>query len=222
MKLRFQEHATRAFTRRDLVVVIAILVLLAAVLIPVVMAAHRRVLRIECVDNLKQITLACRDWEGQNDNYYPMQLSVTNGGAREMVTTGDVAHCFQVMSNELISPKYLICPADRKHFQAANWTTDFNNSHISYFLNPDASEAYPQQIMSGDDNLAVNGVPVKSGLLLLPTNAEISWTVERHGHVGNLSFADGSVVEESSPGLRNAAQLSVQGTPITTNRIVIP
>jgi prepilin-type processing-associated H-X9-DG protein len=134
----------------------------------------------------------------------------------------NIAVYFQAMSNKLISPKYLICPADHEHVPATNWTTDFNNSHISYFLNPDASEAYPQEIMDGDDNLAINGVPVKSGLLLLSPIGGISWTTERHGHVGNLGFADGSVAEESASGLQNALQLSLQGTPITTNRIVIP
>jgi prepilin-type processing-associated H-X9-DG protein len=178
--------------------------------------------RIGCISNLKQVNLALRIWEGDNYNQYPMTVSVTNRGAMELVAAGNVAACFQVMSNELSTPKILICPLDRKHVPATNWTTDFNNSHISYFINPDASEAYPQMIMSGDDNLAVNGVPVKSGLLLLSGNASVSWTTERHGRVGNLGFADGSVAEESSAGFQNALILATNGTPFTTNGIVIP
>jgi prepilin-type processing-associated H-X9-DG protein len=190
-------------------------------LIPIVTAAKRRAQRLFCVNNIKIDSLSLRVWEGDHNNQYPMSYTTTNG-ALEWPATTNIAVYFQAMSNQLNSPKFLICPADRKHIAATNWTTDFNNSHISYFLNPDASEAYPQEIMSGDDNLAINDVPVKSGLLLLSTNTVISWTAERHGHVGNLAFADGSVAEESSAGFQNALILATNGTPFTTSRIVIP
>ena len=222
MKARFQKSGKKAFTRRDLIVVIAMLALLVAMLIPMLAAAKRRDNRLNCISNLKQVNLALRIWEGDNHNQCPMMVPATNGGAMEWIAAGNIAACFQVMSNELSTPKILICPLDRKHVPATNWTTDFNNSHISYFLNPDASEAYPQMIMSGDDNLAIDGVPVKSGMVLLPANAAITWTAERHGRVGNIGFADGSIAEESFSGLQNALQLSLQGIPITTNRIVIP
>jgi type II secretory pathway pseudopilin PulG len=222
MKPRFTTYRKRALTIVEVLVVIALLVVLAVIVLPPNEPNRDRVARINCIINLKQVSLSFRIWEGDNNNKYPMAVSVTNGGAMELIATGNVVDCFQVMSNELSSPKILICPADREHIPATNWTMDFNNSHISYFLNLDASEAYPQELLSGDDNLAVNDVPAKSGLLLISTNIAISWTAERHVHVGNLSFADGSIAEESSAGLRNASRMSVEGTPIATNRIVIP
>ncbi|HTR40207.1 MAG TPA: hypothetical protein VMH87_01150 [Pseudomonadales bacterium] len=222
MKLRLSKKSNQAWTITDIVVVIVVIIVLAALLLPVISAAKRHALRMKCADNLKQITLACRDWEGDNNNEYPMTISVTNGGAREMVAVGDVAHCFQVMSNELIFPKYLICPADRERVPATNFTADFNNSHISYFINPDANEMYPQEVLLGDDNLAVNGVPVKSGLLELSTNAQVTFTADRHRYVGNISYSDGSISEVSSSGLQSSFILSVQGTPKTTNCLAIP
>jgi prepilin-type processing-associated H-X9-DG protein len=220
MKLKLSKLGTRAFTRRDLVVIIAMLALLAFVSMPIMAAAKRCAHNIDCVNNLKQANLSLRIWEGDHGNQYPM--SYTTNGALEWPVTTNIAVYFQAMSNQLVSPKFLICPADRKHFPATNWTTDFNNSHISYFLNLDASEAYPQMIMSGDDNLAIDGVPVKSGLQMLSPIASVSWTSDRHGHLGNLGFADGSVAEESSSGLQNALILATNGTPFTTNRIVVP
>jgi prepilin-type processing-associated H-X9-DG protein len=222
MKPRWQKQRNRALTIIEVLVIVAVLIILAAVILPVLAAMKRRSSAINCVACLKMDSLAFRIWEGDNNNKYPMSVSVTNGGAMELIATGNVAACFQVMSNELGTPKILICPLDRKHVAATNFTTDFNNSRISYFLSMDASEAYPQMIMSGDDNLEINDVPVKPGLVLLPGNAVISWTAERHGHAGNLSFADGSVAEESSAGLRNALVLSTNGTPITSVGIVIP
>lgn len=205
----------------DLLVIVAVVAILAAMVIPMLATAKRRAQNMNCVVNVKQISLASRLWEGDHNGAYPMSYYTTND-VLEWPATTNIAVYFQAMSNELKSPKYLICPLDRKHVPATNWTTDFNDSHISYFLNPDASEAYPQEVMSGDDNLAINGVPIKSGLVLLPANAAISWTAERHGRVGNLSFADGSVAAESSSGLQNALESSLEGTPITTNRIAIP
>jgi prepilin-type processing-associated H-X9-DG protein len=222
MKPCFSKKGRGAFTRVDMAVLVGAAVLSIAILIPMLIAARNYAIRTKCVDNLKQITLNCRDWEADNNNKYPMAVSVTNGGAMETAVAGDVAHCFQVMSNELKLPKYLICPADRKHVPATNWTTDFDNFHISYFINPNADEMYPQEVLMGDDNLAVNGLPVKSGLLVLATNASISWAAGRHGRVNNISFADGSISGESSSGLRAAFQLAVPGTPIATNRLAIP
>jgi prepilin-type processing-associated H-X9-DG protein len=222
MKPRWQKQRNRALTFIDVLAIIASVIILAAVILPMLAAMKKRDSRLGCISNLKQVNLAFRIWEGDNYNKYPMTVSATNGGAMEWIAAGNVAACFRVMSNELSTPKILICPQDRKHVPSTNWTTDFNNSHISYFLNPDASEAYPQEIMVGDDNLAINGAPVQSGLLLLSPIAGVSWTTARHGRVGNLGFADGSVGEESSAGLQNALILATNGTPIATNRIAIP
>ena len=150
-------------------------------------------------------------------------MSYSTNGELEWPATTNIAVYFQAMSNELSTPRILRCPADLEHSIAAtNWTTDFNNSHISYFLNLDARKAYPQELLSGDDNFAMNGTPVEPGMLLLSTNITVSWTAERHVDKGNLSFADGSIAEESSSGLRNSARMSVEGTDIATNRIAIP
>ena len=221
MKTRLSKQRNQAMDIVDLLVIIAVIGILAAMSIPTLAAAKRRAQNMNCVVNVKQISLASRLWEGDHNGAYPMSYYTTND-VLEWPMTANIAVYFRAMSNEITSPKFLICPLDRKHVPATNWTTDFNNSHISYFLNLDASETYPQMIMSGDDNLAINGVPVKSGLLLLPANAAISWTTERHGRVGNLGFADGSVAEESSAGLESASKLSIQGTPVATNGIVIP
>jgi prepilin-type processing-associated H-X9-DG protein len=160
-----------------------------------------------------------------------MAVSVTNGGAMESVETGDVVRCIFVMSNELSTPKILICPADTARTSATNFTDDLNSSHISYFVGVDADEAYPQRIMSGDDNFALGGVPVKSGLFTFATNAPLVWGPGRHGDgprhfwttppthfVGNIGYADGSVAEVSDAGLQQALFQSA----LATNRLAIP
>jgi prepilin-type processing-associated H-X9-DG protein len=223
MKLHLQNKKNWALTLVELLVVVGVIAVLAAIILPVNEPTKRRAQEINCVNNLKQVALSFRVWPSGQDDRYPMAISVTNGGAMEIIATGNVAGCFQVMSNELGTPKILICPAEIDHSTpATNFQNDFNNSHINYFINLDASESYPQQIMCGDDNLAVDGVAVKSGLVLLPSHAQVAWTAARHINVGNIGFADGSVSEVSDQGLQSALVLATNGTPTMINRLAIP
>jgi prepilin-type processing-associated H-X9-DG protein len=82
----------------------------------------------------------------------------------------------------------------------------------------DADQGHPQMLLSGDDNFAIGGVPVKSGLLELSTNAPITWTAERHVNQGNIGLVDGSVASVTDSGLADL----LRQTGVTTNRLAIP
>ena len=202
----------------EVIVVIVILGVLAAILLPAFTANSCRCQKINCVNNLKQIGLAYRIWAGDNGGKYPMQFSVTNGGVFEFATGSNSWMVYSVMSNELSTPKVVICPQDRKSVLANDFGKAFNNSNVSYFVGLNADEDHPQMILSGDDNFAVGGVPIKSGLLEFPTNAPISWTAARHKYAGNIGLVDGSVVSTSSSLLHQI--LAESG--LATNRFAIP
>jgi len=176
---------------------------------------------IQCVNNLKQIGLAFRIWEGDNRDKYPMQISARWGGAMEPAAQGNVAPIFRVMSNELSTPKVLVCPADADRSPANRFTTGFDNSHVSYFVGLDANDRFPQTLLSGDANMAVDDVPVKTGLLHLSAPDSVTWTSARHakeqGNVGNIGLADGSVQTASSSFLQQMLRQSG-----ATNRLAIP
>jgi len=230
MKLRLSNQQTTALTLTEVLVVIFVIAFAVALLLPALAAAKRKHARIGCISNLKQIGIAYRLWEGDNNDKYPMAVSVTNGGAMELVATGNVAACFRVMSNELSTPKILFCPEDIRRVRATNFST-LNSSNISYFVGLDADPNRPQMFLSGDDNFATGGVPVKSGLLELSSNAPIAWTSGRHvaydSHfwtpardrlVGNIGMADGSAQRVTTDGLQKA----LQQTGVATNRLVLP
>jgi competence protein ComGC len=231
MKPRFSYQRNHALTLTEVVIVVGLIAFLVALVLPALLPHHSTRQRINCINNLKEVGIAFRVWAGDNNGKYPMAVSVTNGGAMELVATGNVAACFLVMSNELTTPKILLCGQDKHRVWATNFATGFDNSYISYFVGLDANERKPQMFLSGDDNFAINGMEVKSGLLQLSTNAPVTWTSGRHvaynSHVwtparyrfvGNIGMADGSVQQVTTDGLQKA----VQRTGVATNRLAIP
>jgi len=122
------------------------------------------------------------------------------------------------MSNELNTPKMLLCPEDKTRRPALSFTTDFSDANISYFIGLDASGLTPQSFLAGDDNLLVSGKRPEPGLLLLKTNRPVAWARDRHKFGGNVGQADGSV--QSLTSLNLAAGLIRTG--MATSRLAMP
>jgi prepilin-type N-terminal cleavage/methylation domain-containing protein len=210
-------NSRRGMTLMEVSVVFAVIVLLAAMLLPAIHSAQQKARRIHCNNWLMQMSLALKTWAVDHSDKYPMQLSVTNGGAMELAKAGDVVKTFQVISNELTTPRILICPADRKRIAAGSFA-GLQKENVSYFFNLDPSESFPSAPLVGDDNLAIAGVPVSSGILNLSSNASVEWTKERHYQQGNVALADGSIQDYSNA--RFQSDLANAG--LATNRLVIP
>lgn len=215
-------HSAIGFTLVDFLVLVAVIAGLTVFLLPK-FCSRRPNTRIACQNHLKQIGLAYRQWALDNNDKFPMHVSITNGGAMERVEAGDVYLNYLVMSNELSTPKLLICPADYRRnvattfaqsvsINASNSSASFTSNNISYFVGLDADEASPQMILGGDDGFLVGGRRPKPGFLLLPPDSPVAWPKDRHSNRGYVALGDGSVV-----GLNT---LSGQGG--VTNRLAMP
>jgi type II secretory pathway pseudopilin PulG len=88
-----------ALTLVEVLVVLAVLWILAAIILPPLVSRPARAPRIQCVNNLKQIGLAMRVWDGDHGDKFPMSFSETNGGTMEFTTGPNVFRHFQVISN---------------------------------------------------------------------------------------------------------------------------
>jgi prepilin-type processing-associated H-X9-DG protein len=201
---------TRAFTVLELVVVIGTLAIFILLIMPALMPVTTPATRINCVLQLKQAGVAFRVWAADHEKQYPMQT----------FPQGDVVAPFQVfraMSNDLKSPKLLVCPADLRRKHASAFAADFNNDNVSYFIGLDAEPGRAAMFLCGDRNLT-NGAAPRKGLLELSTNQPPGWTTEMHYRRGNVALVDGSVQQCNEWRLRQL--LRATGTNIT--RLAMP
>ena len=205
-------------TLLELLVILAAITVLAALILPPMMRPPRSHWGPQCVNNLKQTGLAFRIWEGDHGDRYPSFVSWTNGGSMEFRSGLNAFRHFQVMSNELSTPRVLMCPQETDTFRSvATNFFNFNNSNISFFVGVDATETNPLMTLSGDRNIT-NGIRIRNGLMDLTAKSPAGWTEEMHNKVGNICLSDGSVQQVSISGLRQ----TITNTGLPTNWLQIP
>jgi prepilin-type processing-associated H-X9-DG protein len=190
-----------AFSLIELLCVVGIIGVLAALLLPTVNEGKARAKRIECISQLRQVGGAFQSFAHDHNEQFPMAVPASLGGSAEFAQASYRAGSefffsfrhFEVLSNELVTPKLLRCPADTR-LPATNFG-QFKNAHLSYFVAVTAEYHQPRSVLAGDRNLT-NEVGSFS-LLQLDPNGRLRWTQEQHRFKGNVLFADGHVEQKN-------------------------
>jgi prepilin-type processing-associated H-X9-DG protein len=229
-----KHHAKQdGFSLLDLLMIVVAIAAIILVVLPGLLRPRRNHSpEIRCHNNLKQVGLAFRIWASDNNEKFPSQTSITNGGAKEWAAAGSAYGVFLVMSNELSTPKLLFCPGENNPSRQVASTLDFSQpqensagvtpftatNNLSYFAGLDGDQTQIQTILTGDDHLLVGKTPTRSGLLLVPTNTPVTWAKGRHMGNGNITRADGSVQQFNASGLQRA----FDNSGFATNRLALP
>jgi prepilin-type processing-associated H-X9-DG protein/prepilin-type N-terminal cleavage/methylation domain-containing protein len=159
------------FTLVELLVMMAVIAILAALLLPALAAAKSRAKRIECLSNLRQFSIAAQVYTGDNADFYPYAYYFDM--ARE------ISYCWDFTTYESSSrvvpgvlwqgqtnPQIQQCPS---FTGSADWASDpytgynYNTSYIGHGQGESADDPTGQGIPVPAKTAAVNH-PAKTAL----------------------------------------------------------
>lgn len=187
-------RAIPGFTLIEMLVVMAIISILAALLLPALTKGKERALRTVCLSNLRQIGEGFHLYANSHNGRTPMHVSTNEGGTREIaISSGErlpnldslriaPVH-FAAMKNELGNGKILRCPSTKGPPSKSSFN-EITTRELSYFLDVRAVLDRATQLLAGDRNC----IAWQTG-----ESVYLYWRSDVHEGKGNLLFTDGHV-----------------------------
>lgn len=224
--LRTTQHqrtaADNGFTFTELLVTLGTIGLLMVAVLPLLASNRTSSDRAVCQSNLRQIGRAFNMWADDHRGRYPYETLVAEGGVSDHPIANNAWYQFLSLSEELGSPRVLVCPTDREKFPAKNWSNDpsggFNhpgqrNRSVSYLVGLSTQHS-PRGFLSSDRNVQHTSIaagcfggPIYSGIPQLDWQAPtLNWTDRLHNRTGNILVTDGSVIPAGQSELRTAVK----------------
>ena len=230
----------------ELMVIVAVVAILAAVLLSKQMRDRDRARRISCIGNHYQLSMGLRLFANDADGAYPFQFllrptsSLMFGSSFRTNDPAELWKLIQVAQNDISSPRVLICPSDQLRRQTDSFLTtgvpgEFANTNsrlnaLSYFLSLDADESGRDLILMGDRYLTTDmESSSEKGTKFLFGQQDFSegsgmekkvrWISTVHRGGGNAGFMNGGARQLTTATLREA----IVNQPVgRANRIWLP
>ena len=217
--MKTRAHRRHGLTLPEVLLVVATVALLILFLLPSLARTHVRRSRVGCTSQLQCIGLAFRLFSNDHNDKFVFAVSAAENGSKEFVNTPQVFRHFQALSNELVTPRILVCNSDADRPGAVDFLGGFNsNTQLSYFVGLDADESKPERILSGDRN--IEGGTLSNGFLrLLQPTSKAGWSRAMHHNQGNVALADGNAMQMNAARLR---QQLATNSALSIIRLAIP
>jgi prepilin-type N-terminal cleavage/methylation domain-containing protein len=136
-----QKHA---FTIVELLVVIAVIAILAAILLPVLSAAKARAQRTVCLNNLRQIAAVVRMYADDSNDVAPRTPAPTDS----FTTIVEGLTAFKKLMDNSSNSNLFICPADIFYY---DFETNAGGGYVSY-----VPQGFYEQSISGHSSYGFN------------------------------------------------------------------
>ncbi len=222
--IRFPSSLRRAFSLVEILVVIAIIMLLAAILFPVFGRARESARTATCANNLRQIGMGLRLYLSDSRNVYPTgavmgqaTCSWTHNLAPYLKTTS-IFNCpsnsIEIYQDGCVPDRIVDGNTLTSHFDGGYILNAPNGSFTTYFN--DNSIRRPAQMILVVDGINPLGItrpvpgqgPMTDGSLL-QMGIDL-----RHNNAINALFSDGHVKRETSASLLDRSQWTMSGTDV--------
>ncbi len=209
--------AQDAFSRIELLAVIASVAIVACLALPALGNSRSRSQTAQCLNNLRLMGRATLVRVSYVQEQVPWRVLSSEGGTLPEPNgpekPGVAWFEYLWLSNDLATPRLLTCPADTGVIQASSFdeykSVGFRGSATSYLLNLHATSDMPDSMLFGDRNLKFDSYGAGSCVARVANLGSVSsqssnygWSNAVHGFNGNVALVDGSVAETGTPELR--------------------
>ena len=127
------KYSMNRFTLIELLIVIAIIAILAAMLLPALNKAKEKAVAIQCLGNVRQIGLAAMEYASDNKGYMPFGNQVANGLFYHSLDSHPASKEGQLgryigrkISSDDMPPSTIICPKGTRKGAKAQTHDDFS------------------------------------------------------------------------------------------------
>ena len=217
------------FTLMELVVVMGVVSLLAAMMFPVMNSARERARRVNCVSNQRQLAAAFNNYATDWDGILPRWWTPSGGPATSTLGLQDGERDWAVDTLPyVVNERLYICPSKRllRGYGFNNWLAIHEGFPLSAVDFPSRTLLFTE-IQGKTPNQTVFDFTDRSTPEGWPVDARFRFDA-RHNNGGNIAFVDGHVKwvpsDKYTKWPRNAhlypdlspVSLNAKGTPVGT------